>query len=98
MIVLFACDVEAGSDLAGYINAGTNNVIGYTPTLTSLFVNGATEDGAAVFDATALSTYFEAPTFVGAVTSGDMWYTGWTCDSATVDLDGDSACTSLPVY
>ena len=96
--VLFACNVAAGSAVEGYINAGTNNQIGYTPTLTNLFVNGATEDGAAVYDPTALSSFFVAPSFVGTAQSGSTWYQGWTCNSATVNLGGGSSCLSLPVY
>ena len=96
--VLFACTVASGSAIEGYLNAGTNNVVGYTPTLTNLFVNGTNETAAAVYNATALSSFFAASTFVGAVGAGDTWYQGWTCNSATANLGGGSSCLSLPVY
>lgn len=86
-------------------NAGSNNrtrvtATPYTNTLTMTFVNGATETAYPVFDPTALSSFFDVVTYVGAVSgTADTWYEGWTCNSSTVSLGtnvGD--CTSLPVY
>jgi hypothetical protein len=96
--VLFACTAAAGSPLETFANAGANNQLGYTPTLTGLFVNGSNESGAAVYNATALSSFFSAPTIVGAVGTADTWLAGWTCNSATANLGGGSSCLSLPVY
>ncbi|UIP06230.1 hypothetical protein LY632_11080 [Erythrobacter sp. SDW2] len=87
-------------------NAGSNNNAAFTNTLSALggapFINGTNENGRAVFNPTALSTYFTvAPTFIGAVqnTAGN-WAESWTCNSPTITLGtantGD--CASLPVF
>ena len=96
--VLLGCTAAAGSAVETYANAGTNNQLGYTPTLTNLFVNGATEAAATVYNPTALSTFFTAPTFVGAADAAATWYQGWTCNSASANFNGASSCTALPVY
>lgn len=82
---------------------GAGNSSTYVPTLTSLFINGATETGRPVFDVTAWntggSTFFEAANYVGAVRdANDNWYKGWTCNSATADFGATSkSCTDIPV-
>jgi hypothetical protein len=79
--------------------ANNNNDL-FTPTLASLFINGANETGVTAFNATTLSSFFSATTWIGAVrNSSDNWFAGWTCNSATADFgSGNSgACTSLPV-
>lgn len=99
--VLLQCDVEANSDVAGYINDGTGNDLDYEPSLTNLVINGDTEDNYdTIFDATTISAFFTdpQPEYVGAIASGDLWHEGWTCDSETIDLNGGSSCLSLPVY
>lgn len=96
--VLFSCTVEAGSNVEGYITGGTDNVVGHESTLTNLFVNGASEMAAKVFDPSAVSSFFQVPTFVGAIGADDTWHNGWTCNSATADLGGASSCLTLPVY
>ncbi len=83
-------------------SGSNNNNDSLTSTLTSLFVNGANEDGVAVTDAATynfapLSTFFTTPTHIGAAYSGNTsWYSGWTCNSSYAPLGGGSACTSLP--
>lgn len=81
-------------------DGGSNNNSGFTNTLTMTFVNGANENGVAVFDPTALSSFFEAPANIGAVFPGnDTWINGWTCNSATVTFDANvTDCTTLPVF
>lgn len=86
-------------------NAGTNNrtrvtATPYTNSLTMTFVNGANETAYPVFNPTALSSFFDAVTYVGAVSgASDTWYQGWTCNSSTVSLGSNVGnCTSLPVY
>ncbi|WP_379552780.1 hypothetical protein [Qipengyuania sp. DGS5-3] len=82
----------------GIFDAGSNNNASFVNTLTMTFVNGANENAVAVFDPTALSTFFEVPSNIGAVFPGnDTWINGWTCNSATVTFDAAvSDCTSLP--
>ena len=81
-------------------DAGSNNNKAFTNTLTMAYINGANEDAATAFNPTALSSFFDATTFVGAATgSNPARFTGWTCDSSTLTFGSNvGACTSLPVY
>lgn len=80
-------------------NAGANNNSMFTNTLMMTYLNGSNEDAIMAFDATAVSSFFEAAGFVGAARSGDTRFLGWTCDSSTITFGSNSgACTSLPVY
>jgi hypothetical protein len=78
-----------------------NNNDAFTPSLTSLFINGANETAVTAFNASTLSSFFDVTTYVGAVRdANDTWYAGWTCNSATANL-GTSVtglCTSLPTF
>ncbi len=75
-------------------SGSNNNNDSLTSTLTSLFVNGANEDGVAVTDAATynfapLSSFFTTPTHIGAAYSGNTsWYSGWTCNSSYAPLGG----------
>ena len=85
----------------GFFTAGTNNNSAFTATLTNLFVNGTNETAVPAFDASTLSSFFDATTYIGAVRdANDTWYQGWTCNSATLNFGTDNTgqCTSLPVY
>ena len=96
---LFQCTIAGGSDVAGYVAAGTNNNTSFTNTLVTLFVNGSNESGAVAFDPTAMSTLFTNRNVVGAATSTDIWFKGWACDSATASFASTTGtCLSLPVY
>jgi hypothetical protein len=92
----------SGSYTAAQVQAmfgsgSSNNNDNLTSTLTSLFVNGANEDGVPAFDATALSVFFDTAAHIGAAWSGNTdWYTHWTCNSSYAPLGGDTDCTSLP--
>jgi hypothetical protein len=82
--------------------AGTNfNRDDFTPTLTSVFINGANETGITATDPKPLSvngTFLDTTTWIGAVRNAtDTWYAGWTCNTGTVNFGtGSTACTSLP--
>lgn len=96
-----AGDGVTAADAERYYNAGSNNNVSFTSTLTNLFVNGANEAAAKAFDATTLndSTGFLVRTdYVGAVSGpSDTWYQNWTCSSATASFGGTGgACTTLP--
>lgn len=100
-----ATDFRDGSDVTAaqaqaVFDAGTNTNANFTKTLTMTFVNGANENGVAVFDPTTLSGFFEMPAQIGAVFEENRnWVNGWTCNSATVSFDAAvSDCSSLPVY
>jgi hypothetical protein len=89
------------AQVAGFFGTGANNNNdGFTPTLTSLFFNGASEDAVTAFDVSTLASFFQlpSPNRVGAAWTGNnSWYTGWTCNSATANFGaGSTACTSLP--
>lgn len=90
------------SQVAAAFGSGANNSNDtFTPTLASLFINGANEDAVPAFDASVLSTFFKAPSpnRIGvAWTGNDSGFAGWTCNSATMNFgSASSACTTLPV-
>jgi len=82
-------------------SGANNNNSAYTPSLSLLFINGATEAAVTAFNAKTIASYFDTTTYIGAVKdANDTWYAGWTCNSATAAL-GTSVtglCTSLPTY
>ncbi len=79
---------------------GAGNNKSYTNTLVNGYLNGGGEDGfMTIFDVTTLGSFFEATTYIGAVTAADDWTQGWTCDSAAVSFGNNTgSCTSLPVF
>ncbi len=85
---------------AAFITGGTANNTTFTNTLTAGYLNGANENGfATIFDVTALSSFFTATNFIGAVRSADNWTQGWTCDSAAVSFGSNTgSCLRLPVF
>jgi hypothetical protein len=88
-----------GTASAAFGSGSNNNSDSYTPTLTALFINGATETGVPVFNANGVDAFFDTVTYIGAVKdSADTWYAGWTCNSGWADFgSGNSGlCTSLP--
>lgn len=88
------------AQVTGFFGSGSNgNNDAFTPTLASLFINGANETGVAAIDAKSLAAFFDTTTWIGAVrNSTDNWYAGWTCNSGVADFGtGNSgACTTLP--
>ena len=99
--VLFDCDVAGGSNIETFINAGAGNQVGYDSMLASLFINTSAEDNyTPIFDATGLSSFFDTPqpSYVGAASTTDNWWQGWTCDSPTVSFSSNNSCLVLPVY
>lgn len=88
------------AEVQAVVDAGTNNNLLAALMLSNTFVNGTFENGIPAFDATGLSTFFTARTFIGAVQS-DLTadFGDWTCNSATMDFgSANGDCTSLPVY
>lgn len=82
-------------------SGSNNNNSAFTPTLTSLFINGANETAVGAFNASTLSAFFDATSYVGAVRdANDTWYAGWTCNSGTANLGTSTSglCTSLPTF
>jgi hypothetical protein len=79
-------------------SGANNNNDAFTPTLTSLFINGTNENGVAGFDATTIAAWFTKTTYIGAVqNASDTWWAGWTCNSSSANFGTSStACTSLP--
>ncbi len=90
------------AQVAAAFATGTNfNNDAFTPSLTSVFINGATETAVTATDPKPLSvggTFLDTTTWIGAVRNAtDTWYAGWTCNTATVNFGaGSTACTSLP--
>ena len=89
----------ADTEVQAVVDAGTNNDLLFTLTLTGTLVNGAGENGVTAFDATARSAFFSDTGFVGAVESDISEDFGdWTCNSSIMDFgSANGACTSLPV-
>jgi hypothetical protein len=96
--------IDSGSAAAGtaenFFGSGSdNNDDSFSPTLTALYINGTNENAVPAFDASTLSSFFDAVTYIGAVKdSADTWYAGWTCNSATASFGTGNAgeCTALP--
>jgi hypothetical protein len=79
-------------------SAGANSSFTYTPSLTSLFINGATETAVRAIDPKTIDAAFDTTAYVGAVKdSSDTWYAGWTCNSVTASFGTTSKnCTAIP--
>lgn len=92
-------DVTAAQTQAVF-DGGSNTNANFTSTLSMTFVNGTNENAVPAFDPTALSSFFDAVDYIGAVRNEtDTWYAGWTCNSATATFDSSAGdCTSLPIY
>ena len=56
------------TQVGGFFGSGANsNNDAFTPTLASLFINGANETGVAAIDPKSLSSFFDTTTWIGAV-------------------------------
>jgi hypothetical protein len=92
-------------------SGSNNNNVNYTPTLTSLFINGANETAVPAFNASTFNGevfngitltpagFFDATSYIGAVRdASDTWYQGWTCNSshASFGTGNTGLCTSIP--
>ncbi|MBN8830757.1 MAG: hypothetical protein J0G94_09050 [Sphingomonadales bacterium] len=97
------------AEIATIFGSGSNNNNdAYTPSLTSLFINGANETAVAATNPKTLApatngfdTFFDATTYIGAVKdANDGWYKGWTCNTSYAPFDDTAnqnrSCTSLP--
>src|SRR3546814_6037174 len=85
-------DKGVGASLVKSIfEADSNSTISYTPSLTSLFVNGSTETGRTAIDPKTVDSNFFTTNYIGAVKdANDTWYAGWTCNSITADFGSTS--------
>ena len=92
----------SNADAAARINAGSNNNLAFTITLTNGVVNGAGEAARTVFNAGPRSSFFPARTFIGAIENAAALtsiFGSWTCNSATQNFNSPLGnCTSLPIY
>jgi hypothetical protein len=79
--ILFDCAAPTGGAIStGLIAAGSNNSTAVPDTLTSVFINGATENARPAVDPLTLGPFFTAATYIGAVqNSGDRWWADWSC-------------------
>ena len=88
------------AQVMGFFNpTANNNRDNFTPTLSSVFINGSNETGAVAASVSGLGAFFTPVTYVGAVqNAADNWFAGWTCNSATANFGtGNSGnCTTLP--
>src|SRR3546814_4490494 len=83
-----------GADVAlvqSIFTTDPNSTFTYTPSLTSLFINGATETARTAIDPKTVDSAFTTTNYVGAVKdSNDSWYAGWTCNSVTASFGSSS--------
>ncbi|HTU09918.1 MAG TPA: hypothetical protein VMG08_03380 [Allosphingosinicella sp.] len=103
----FANDGNLQAETATAFGTGTNNNnSAYTPSLASVFINGANETAVAVTDPTtfnadiyagtgqpntAAPNRMSAVTYIGAVqNAADSWYQGWTCTVSWATIGGGS--------
>ncbi len=93
-------DSVTAANAESIFDAGAGNNKAFTNSLTAGYLNGANETGfATIFDVTALSSFFVAANFIGAVSSTDDWTQSWTCDSAAISFGNNTgACTAIPVF
>ncbi|KLI62995.1 hypothetical protein [Aurantiacibacter marinus] len=84
----------------GFVDAGAGNNKAYLNTLVSGYLGGTNETNfGTIFNVTSLGSFFEANTFIGAVSPANNWTQGWTCDSSAVSFGNNTgACTSIPVF
>ena len=86
--------------VATLFGTGTNNNNdAFSPTLTSVFINGANESGVVATNPTSISSSFDATDYIGAVrNASDNWYAGWTCNSGAVNFGtgNTGSCNRLP--
>jgi hypothetical protein len=88
---------NAAQVAAQFGSGANNNSDTFTPTLTSLFINGTNETGVSATNPTTFSSFFDNTAYIGAVrNSTDTWYAGWTCNATFTFTTGGSACASLP--
>src|SRR3546814_3556176 len=100
--------ITAGA-VASIFGTGSNgNDDAYTPTFTSLFINGANETKVAAFDVSTLNAqlfngieltragFFDKTSYIGAVKdASDTWYQGWTCNSTAADFRSEEHTSEL---
>ena len=89
------------ADAAALFTGDNSNNIAFAITLTNNYLNGANEDGfTPIFNNTSLSSFFEATTFIGAVSPTDDWTAGWTCNMRLLTFApaNTGSCTTLPVF
>ncbi len=91
-------------------SGSNNNNSAFTPSLASVFVNGANETAVAATDPTSFNNdtfgtantgapnRLEAVAFIGAVRNAqDSNFAGWTCNAGYVNFGSTSGnCTALP--
>lgn len=86
--VQFNCPTAPDALTLALITGGSNNTTNVLSTLTSTFVNGVNENAAVATNPSALSSFFTATNYIGAVrNAADTWWQGWTCG-----LTAGSAC------
>jgi hypothetical protein len=103
----FTNDGNLQAETATAFGTGTNNNNSvFTPSLTSVFINGANETAVPVTDPTAFNAdiyagagqpnaaapnRLSAVTYIGAVqNAADTWYQGWTCTVSWATIGGGS--------
>ncbi len=81
------------ADIGNIFGGGSNNTASGTSTLDMIFINGANETAVSPFDVSAINSFLEAATYIGAVRdANDTRFQGWTCGLYAAD----AACEDVP--
>ena len=80
-VAAFTSDTNVtAAQVQAAFETGTNNTSAVADTLTSTFINGATENGRTALNPATVNSFFTATDYIGAVrNAGDTWWQGWTC-------------------
>ena len=98
----FTNDTSVTADqIAAIFNSGTNNVANGATPFTNVFIPTGAAATNPAFNASTINfpgqAFLVATNYIGAVRdANDLWYRGWTCDSATANFGSGRTCTSLP--
>lgn len=85
-----------------FFNAGTNNTLGATNVLASVFLPSGVAATTTAFQAATLNpsgtSFFVNTNYIGAVRdANDVWFRNWTCNSSILELGSSrGACTAIP--
>jgi len=89
-------DIAASAIQGLFESALFNNNPAFASSLSNGFVNGPNETAVPPFNAATLGTFLTTTSYIGAVKdAADIWYCGWTCDSATASFGSDARCDQV---
>jgi hypothetical protein len=86
-------EVGVSAIQALFESAVFNNNPALASSLRADFSNGPNETAVVAFNAATLGAFLATTSYIGAIKdANDLWYRGWTCDSATAALGSAAGC------